>query len=127
MIYAWNHMLLPSRASTSFLLGIYPELEIDFSQVSMPSRASTSFLRLVRHDEFEEVKMCVNALTGLYLISTAEQGGPWTNWERCVNALTGLYLISTPQKSKVMSLDVELGVNALTGLYLISTGYQDIS
>ena len=95
-------MLLPSRASTSFLLGIYPELEIDFSQVSMPSRASTSFLRLVRHDEFEEVKMCVNALTGLYLIST-------------------------PQKSKVMSLDVELGVNALTGLYLISTGYQDIS
>ena len=40
--------------------------------------------------------MCVNALSGLYLISTRK--GERGNYERiiCVNALSGLYLISTP-------------------------------
>ena len=38
----------------------------------------------------------------------------------CVNALSGLYLISTNDDVAIMSLTV-LGVNALSGLYLIST------
>ena len=65
MIYAWNHMSMPSRASTSLLpLQLRLQLCIGFEKVSMPSRASTSLL--------------------LYL--------PWillTIWQKCVNALTG--------------------------------------
>ena len=44
MIYAWNHMLLPSRAVTSFLRHDDTLLR-EFWQVSMPSRAYASFLR----------------------------------------------------------------------------------
>ena len=46
MIYAWNHMLLPYRAVTSFL----PKYETD-------KKAASD-------------KMSVNALSGCYLIST---------------------------------------------------------
>ena len=70
MIYAWNHMLLPYQAVTSFLrdnndqydpagplcqcpLGLLPhfykwgeaQLNAAMEYVSMPSRAVTSFLR----------------------------------------------------------------------------------
>ena len=63
--------------------------------------------------------MCVNALSGLYLISTCDRAG-FEFWNPDgVNALSGLYLISTPRKECYEIL--RRGVNALSGLYLIST------
>ena len=61
-----------------------------------------SYSRLIPHFYDEEIGKA---------IKTVEKG---------VNALSGLYLISTPTE---MSLEVEVlrGVNALSGLYLIST------
>ena len=45
MIYAWNHMLLPYRAVTSFLQPSPSFVINKISTVSMPSRAVTSFLQ----------------------------------------------------------------------------------
>ena len=63
------HVSMPSRAYTSFL----PDSEVIFVLfyfcVSMPSRAYTSFLP--KTSRLEKSKPpCVNALSGLYLIST---------------------------------------------------------
>ena len=87
--------------------------------VSMPSRAYTSFLPLKAYVEVATRLYCVNALSGLYLISTHMQllnsvddilcqcplgliphfyiSPSCLNctWRVCVNALSGLYLIST--------------------------------
>ena len=88
---------------------------------------------------------CVNALSGLYLISTNNTSSydrinsmecqcplgliphfyviriahKWCG-RRCVNALSGLYLISTANKNVIIE-SKESCVNALSGLYLIST------
>ena len=43
---------------------------------------------------------CVNALTGLYLISTSSKIDWLSMWRMCVNALSGLYLISTSKYVK---------------------------
>ena len=63
------HVSMPSRAYTSFL----PDSEVIFVLfyfcVSMPSRAYTSFLHY-RLSPIERIMDCVNALSGLYLIST---------------------------------------------------------
>ena len=93
MIYAWNHMSMPSRASTSFLrhgdtllrefwqvsmpsrayasflLGRIETVTVELITVSMPSRAYASFLPM-RKVLKAIVSPCVNALTGLCLIST---------------------------------------------------------
>ena len=62
----------------------------------------------------------VNALSGLYLISTSFSSMSVMTLCWCVNALSGLYLIST--KVLISSgTHPEFGVNALSGLYLIST------
>ena len=42
-----------------------------------------------------EIKLCVNALSGCYLISTFRRLKAKTKKWRCVNALSGCYLIST--------------------------------
>ena len=90
-------------------------------RVSMPSRAYTSFL----HPKFSPMgwggQLRVNALSGLYLISTplvqvCTGRAPW-----CVNALSGLYLISTRKASESTVEISPVRVNALSGLYLIST------
>ena len=65
------------------------------NNVSMPSRAYTSFLRLAHLNKRAERKISVNALSGLYLISTGYIVVSFTESESCVNALSGLYLIST--------------------------------
>ena len=39
-----------------------------------------------------------------------------------VNALSGLYLISTKSQKLLFKLESKTSVNALSGLYLISTG-----
>ena len=65
--------------------------------------------------------LSVNALSGLYLIST-RRWSIWLSTDMRVNALSGLYLIST-RKENLMEKRF-CGVNALSGLYLISTpGY----
>ena len=62
--------------------------------VSMPSRAYISFLLLLLLWVLIPMIMGVNALSGLYLISTKMDCG--TVQLTCrVNALSGLYLIST--------------------------------
>ena len=113
--------------------------------VSMPSRAYTSFLR---GDE----AYCrllnspgVNALSGLYIISTFKPPNPnGVNIDIGVNALSSLYIISTeetkmskeaknsvsmPSQAYTSFLHKKLNifvstvnsVNALSGLYIIST------
>ena len=91
-------------------------------------------------------KLCVNALSGLYLISTKKERfwgcrkvnvsmpfraytsflqmpyrgrSQLMGWS--VNALSGLYLISTNNECSHHSGEAIWGVNALSGLYLIST------
>ena len=59
----------------------------------MPSRAYTSFLPN-KPVKITDAKSGVNALSGLYLISTQVLSGVFNN-QTCVNALSGLYLIST--------------------------------
>ena len=60
---------MPSRAYTSFLHVNDVMNFILNDNVSMPSRAYTSFL-LYKSSCREPVLQCVNALSGLYLIST---------------------------------------------------------
>ena len=60
---------MPSRAYTSFLPKLITEKAGEYDEVSMPSRAYTSFL-LERHCVDPAPFACVNALSGLYLIST---------------------------------------------------------
>ena len=88
----------------------------------MPSRAYTSFLQGIGFaKEVPMVILGVNALSGLYLISTvAWQKESMPTESVCVNALSGLYLIST-HWPKVRWKRLLSGVNALSGLYLIST------
>ena len=64
--------------------------------VSMPSRAYTSFLLTTLRSLIISMSViCVNALSGLYLISTNDTNDHWYRYNPCVNALSGLYLIST--------------------------------
>ena len=62
----------------------------------MPSRAYTSFLRHCCQVEISNRRNArVNALSGLYLISTVNEIYDGEDLELGVNALSGLYLIST--------------------------------
>ena len=63
--------------------------------VSMPSRAYTSFLLWNQSITGFWYASCVNALSGLYLISTWMTTILDSIQNTCVNALSGLYLIST--------------------------------
>ena len=87
---------MPSRAYTSFLHAIGLNSNSGILTVSMPSRAYTSFLPNVFIIDNKSALDGVNALSGLYLISTI--GIVYVNnttHETGVNALSGLYLIST--------------------------------
>ena len=73
---SWQRCVsMPSRAYTSFLQGNeYPEAE-KYMSVSMPSRAYTSFLLWKLHLLCQSWQIQrVNALSGLYLISTQRTG-----------------------------------------------------
>ena len=61
---------MPSRAYTSFLHEVWRSNWCSFSCVSMPSRAYTSFLRSICLLGSSKSSLRVNALSGLYLIST---------------------------------------------------------
>ena len=87
----------------------------------MPSRAYTSFLPVINMIN-QQLLPCVNALSGLYLISTTVQMRDDICYTvDCVNALSGLYLISTNVYDYIAVTHYIEGVNALSGLYLIST------
>ena len=65
------------------------------SIVSMPSRAYTSFLQGRCNKKNLDRRLCFNALSGLYLISTIMKSVVAGEASNCFNALSGLYLIST--------------------------------
>ena len=68
----------------------------------MPSRAYTSFLQTQCYTIRLRVLERVNALSGLYLISTRFKTADFALTTQCVNALSGLYLISTQCGRKKM-------------------------
>ena len=65
------------------------------------------------------IRQSVNALSGLYLISTHGSLSVNEKAVESVNALSGLYLISTVINE--LNISSFISVNALSGLYLIST------
>ena len=69
LLKARSRVSMPSRAYTSFLRTITRIMISRKYSVSMPSRAYTSFLLFCRATS-EDQGNCVNALSGLYLIST---------------------------------------------------------
>ena len=79
------------------LLQEIPLVVVRTDEVSMPSRAYTSFL-LYKRKRRKAYEGCVNALSGLYLISTDGKEVKELVNNLCVNALSGLYLISTIQE-----------------------------
>ena len=66
----------------------------------MPSRAYTSFLRQQQKRNIPVRYQSVNALSGLYLISTLYKAAQYIAPSYSVNALSGLYLISTVSLQK---------------------------
>ena len=138
---------MPSRAYTSFLLATKLYFNHYWAACQCPLGLIPHFymelavLRNIEHDD------CVNALSGLYLISTKETiealGVPFKECQcplgliphfypgkedLCpslilvsVNALSGLYLISTKAEKGELMRKLDYCVNALSGLYLIST------
>ena len=104
IISTWNNIVaLITLNECQCPLGLIPHFyiyRIDFTSnmiviVSMPSRAYTSFLRYFISGTLAGNFRCVNALSGLYLISTLNEEGFKSNRISRVNALSGLYLIST--------------------------------
>ena len=140
---------MPSRAYTSFLREIELLLrEANSIPVSMPSRAYTSFLP--KEEAIQARKeTCVNALSGLYLISTPPLLFPLMKLLMECQCPLGLIPhfysrvatktarvsppVSMPSRAYTSFLQKSIqeilanhpdGVNALSGLYLISTGYS---
>ena len=80
---------MPSRAYTSFLPELKYALKVLISRCQCPLGLIPHFYDPNFHI-LNRVQVSVNALSGLYLISTLDQ-----LLSLCVNALSGLYLIST--------------------------------
>ena len=115
------YVSMPSRAYTSFLRSIYAGTKrIYYIIVSMPSRAYTSFLPESWVLYVLKNGCCVNALSGLYLISTFFVFSKIL-WHiilcQCPLGLIPHFYSSID----VLSAPANIGVNALSGLYLIST------
>ena len=90
----------------------------------MPSRAVTSFLLSIAICGLDESVICVNALSGCYLISTVNKSEE-DFYKSGVNALSGCYLISTWYQQRTRKDPFAKSVNALSGCYLISTLVKD--
>ena len=94
------------------------------SCVSMPSRAYTSFL-LKKSTTHSAAEYCVNALSGLYLISTRVRLAVVHSVNKCqcpLGLIPHFYGVS-----HLIEVLPPLCVNALSGLYLISTQYLSVS
>ena len=112
----FNGVSMPSRAYTSFLpVYGYWFKPMKSTAVSMPSRAYTSFLP----KNFSTVKMaitgCVNALTGLYLISTPCGNGHMYQLEKHVSMPSRAYTSFLPMIS-LLSRDLYLMCQCPHGL-----------
>ena len=138
---------MPSRAVTSFLLPDSERRFITTVCVSMPSRAVTSFLPHYECDTYAGTTLCVNALSGCYLISTHMSFVNFSNHDSIVSmpsrAVTSFLPVSDSIETavEVAMCQCPLGllphfyrvdistretcikycVNALSGCYLIST------
>ena len=110
---------MPSRAYTSFLLLIQFAGRTKVIHVSMPSRAYTSFLQGMNMLPKIITDASVNALSGLYLISTKFLDFHDLEDVRCQCPL-GL-IPHFYQDCYSMQSVMDACVNALSGLYLIST------
>ena len=112
------YVSMPSRAYTSFLL-INNSFILNNLIVSMPSRAYTSFLLLTEHTARLFLPR-VNALSGLYIISTKDKAIPerfvWT-----VSMPSRAYTSFLPRILEAWPWSCHACVNALSGLYIIST------
>ena len=92
--------------------------------MSMPSRAYASFLLILSSSHWQRMRSCVNALTGLCLISTFSNR----------NVTGGRSFVSMPSRAYASFLLMRLlgyqkvshRVNALTGLCLISTVSNEV-
>ena len=86
---------MPSRAYTSFLhIGSEEECSAELIAVSMPSRAYTSFLLRKLVHQIETISMCqcpLGLIPHFYCTELSSCGISYLS----VNALSGLYLIST--------------------------------
>ena len=112
------HALIPHFYSPQrFMLWV-------ISCVSMPSRAYTSFL-LKKSTTHSAAEYCVNALSGLYLISTRVRLAVVHSVNKCqcpLGLIPHFYGVS-----HLIEVLPPLYVNALSGLYLISTQYLSVS
>ena len=112
---------MPSRAYTSFLhKRCWWSLSLQRS-VSMPSRAYTSFLPSGETRRWWEGKSRVNALSGLYLISTQHQRAMRKNKPLLVSMPSRAYTSFLLKQVISKCITTQKSVNALSGLYLIST------
>ena len=86
----------------------------------MPSRAYTSFL-LQCFNSSKSRSECVNALSGLYLISTGKDNikGAFADWVSMPSRAYTSFLLNWRYDRGAVIL--RASVNALSGLYLIST------
>ena len=116
---------MPSRAYTSFLPSkILRAIDL-IREVSMPSRAYTSFLLAEAFKcQSPFADQCVNALSGLYLISTSDKVVWKKLRKQCkcqcpLGLIPHFYLPGDNRDHKLTA--VHYCVNALSGLYLIST------
>ena len=110
---------MPSRAYASFLQKLQKTLECVKNMCQCPHGLMPHFYCNAHHFA-HMIAECVNALTGLCLISTRRMDRYSHGVNICVNALTGLCLISTSPTFHTNRRLIYC-VNALTGLCLIST------
>ena len=117
-------------ASNAVVSSLFDRFHLSDARPSLDARSGTNVVGLIPHFYMGiavrwlwPFSSGVNALSGLYLISTAIGSSCGFDRDFSVNALSGLYLISTFHK-KFESEHVARSVNALSGLYLISTHYK---
>ena len=119
--FSWYFLCIPAIYRC-----ILAHLPIFFNQLSKFLRCespSTFLGTCLSHHSFI-IFLVTNTntlLSGLYLISTYDYVNDPDGWDMCVNALSGLCLISTSETDFYKSVIDLFSVNALSGLYLIST------
>ena len=111
---------MPSRAYTSFLREVYKN-ELNKAFVCQcPLGLIPHFYEVKEFDSRVGHAILCQCPLGLIPHFYWKNGYTTMNFKFCVNALSGLYLISTVS-DLVRMAHIITGVNALSGLYLIST------
>ena len=119
---------MPSQAYTSFLhMETFKHLVKLACQVSMPSRAYTSFLPKAEVDALAEVEVCQCPLGLIPHFYIGVHSNMSRRSQQCVNALSGLYLISTGYKPSYLNAEKKVSMPSraytsfLLRTYLISS------